>query len=141
VFLGRRLKSPPPFQWQMPQGGVDHGETPVEAALRELEEEIGVVPRLVEVLEETADWLRYDFPPEILGRLGKRDRYRGQRQKWFALRFLGQDSDIHVATSHPEFSAWRWGALEEAPGLVIPFKRAVYEDVVRRFQPYAQPIG
>jgi putative (di)nucleoside polyphosphate hydrolase len=141
VFLGQRLKTPPPFQWQMPQGGVDSGETPAQAAIRELEEEVGIGPKLVEVLEQTVDWLYYDFPPEIQSRLGKRDRYRGQKQKWFAFRYLGSDADISIHTAHPEFMAWRWGALEEAPQLVIPFKRAIYEEVVRRFAVHARPLG
>ena len=123
----------------MPQGGVDSGESVVAAALRELEEEVGVGAKLVEVLEETADWLYYDFPPEIQSRLGKRDKYRGQKQKWFAFRYLGSDADINIATSHPEFITWRWGALEEAPKLVIPFKRAIYEEVAKRFAVYARP--
>jgi putative (di)nucleoside polyphosphate hydrolase len=141
VFLGQRLKTPPPFQWQMPQGGVDSGESAAEAALRELEEEVGIVPKLVKVLEETPDWLYYDFPPEIQSRLGKRDKYRGQKQKWFAFRYLGENSDINIRTSHPEFMSWRWGMLEETPQLVIPFKRAIYEEVVRRFAAHAQPSG
>jgi len=140
VFLGQRLKTPPPFQWQMPQGGVDKGEGIGEAALRELEEEVGIGPKLVELLEQTSDWLYYDFPPEIQSRLGKRDRYRGQKQKWFAFRYLGSDAEIHIQTAHPEFGAWRWGMLEEAPALVIPFKRAIYEEIGKRFAPYARPL-
>jgi putative (di)nucleoside polyphosphate hydrolase len=137
VFLGRRAGASGPYQWQMPQGGVDRGETPAEAALRELEEEIGIDASLVDVLEETSDWLYYDFPDEIRARESSRGRYLGQRQKWFALRFKGRDADVHLDRHKPEFSDWRWGRLEEAPSLVIPFKRAVYEDVAHRFKRYA----
>jgi|JI10StandDraft_1071094.scaffolds.fasta_scaffold169525_3 putative (di)nucleoside polyphosphate hydrolase len=140
VFLGQRVKTPPPFQWQMPQGGVDKGEQAGEAALRELEEEVGIGPKLVDLLDQTPDWLYYDFPPEIQSRLGKRDKYYGQKQKWFAFRYLGSDADIRIQTAHPEFTAWRWGMLEEAPALVIPFKRAIYEEIVKRFAPYTRPL-
>lgn len=137
VFLGRRRGAPPPYQWQMPQGGVDRGETAREAALRELEEEIGVEPALVDVIEETEDWLYYDFPANLRGGAGMRGRWLGQRQKWFALRFLGRDLDVQLDKHTPEFSDWRWGRLDEAPGLVIPFKRAIYEAVARRFKRHA----
>jgi putative (di)nucleoside polyphosphate hydrolase len=137
VFLGKRAGASGPYQWQMPQGGVDRGETPAQAAIRELEEEIGVQSTLVDLLEETDDWLYYDFPDDVRARESPRGRYLGQRQKWFALRFCGRDADVHLDGHKPEFSDWRWGRLEEAPGLVIPFKRAVYEDVARRFKRYA----
>lgn len=140
MFLGQRLKTPPPFQWQMPQGGIDKGEGSGDAAFRELEEEVGIGPKFVDLLDQTPDWLYYDFPPEIQSRLGKRDKYRGQKQKWFAFRYLGSDSDIQIQTAHPEFVAWRWGMLEEAPALVIPFKRAIYEEIVKRFAAYARPL-
>lgn len=137
VFLGRRYGAEGPYQWQMPQGGVDRGEKPAEAALRELEEEIGVKPAQVELLEETPDWLYYDFPIGVRTKMKPRGRYRGQRQKWFAFRFKGRDADIRLDTHTPEFSDWRWAALETAPELVIPFKRATYEEVVRRFKKYS----
>ncbi|MBI1251459.1 MAG: RNA pyrophosphohydrolase [Alphaproteobacteria bacterium] len=133
VFYGKRVATPGPYQWQMPQGGVDPGESPADAALRELEEEIGVPARLVDVLEETSDWLAYDFPPDQ-----QSGRWRGQRQKWFALRFKGRDADVRLDLHTPEFETWRWGRLAEAPGLIIPFKRPVYEDVARRFARYAE---
>ncbi|MBI1186102.1 MAG: RNA pyrophosphohydrolase [Alphaproteobacteria bacterium] len=136
VFLGKRRGAAPPYQWQMPQGGVDRGETPAAAAVRELEEEIGVAPTLVEILEETPDWLYYDFPPGIRGGAGPKGRWLGQKQKWFALRFHGRDADVQLDKHTPEFSDWRWGTLEESPRLVIPFKRAIYEDVARRFMRY-----
>lgn len=136
VFLGRRAGASGPYQWQMPQGGIDPGEAPEDAALRELEEETGVNASLVSVLEETEDWLSYDFPPEILAQQKSRGRFAGQRQKWFALRFHGRDSDIRLDAHTPEFSDWRWAPLEQAPALVIPFKRPVYEEAVRRFGKY-----
>ena len=138
VFLGRRVNGRGPFQWQMPQGGVDRGEDPATAALRELDEEIGVADKLVDVLEETTDWLYYDFPPDLKRRLG--GPYLGQRQKWFALRFKGSDGDGRLDKHTPEFDAWRWALLEEAPSLIVPFKRPVYEEVAARFNRWTQPL-
>lgn len=135
VFLGRRVNGRGAFQWQMPQGGIDEGEDPAEAALRELDEEVGVSAKLVEVLEETPDWLHYDFPAEIRRRMP--GPFIGQRQKWFALRFKGSDSDIRLDRHTPEFDAWRWARLEEAPGLIVPFKRPVYAEVAHRFSRWA----
>jgi putative (di)nucleoside polyphosphate hydrolase len=137
VFIGRRAgfhDGPGSFAWQMPQGGIDRGETPREAALRELREETGVTS--AEVIGETPGWLSYDLPAE--GTRGSwRGRYRGQAQKWFAFRFLGPDSQINVLAPpgghRPEFDAWRWERLERTPELVVPFKRVVYENVVKSF--------
>lgn len=120
----------------MPQGGIDKGESPAEAALRELEEEVGVPAKLVEILEETNDWIYYDFPPALKKRLG--GPFLGQRQKWFALRFKGSDSDVRLDRHTPEFDAWRWARLEEAPALIVPFKRPVYEAVARTFEKWTQ---
>ncbi|MGB3624507.1 MAG: RNA pyrophosphohydrolase [Henriciella sp.] len=131
VFVGRRINGRGAFQWQLPQGGIDEGEDPAEAALRELEEEVGVSPKLVEILEETTDWLNYEFPAEVKRRLP--GPYIGQRQKWFALRFKGSDSDIRLDKHTPEFDAWRWAELSEIPSLIVPFKRPVYEEVAVRF--------
>ncbi len=136
VFIGRRINGRGAFQWQMPQGGIDDGESPRTGALRELEEEIGVPERLVDVLEETSDWLYYDFPAELKKRLG--GPYIGQRQKWFAFRFRGSDSDVRLDQHTPEFDAWRWAELSETPGLVVPFKRSVYSEVAVRFEPFTQ---
>ncbi len=137
VFLGRRAGAEGVYQWQMPQGGMDPGETPLTAALRELEEEIGVTPDLVDVLEEAPDWYVYDFPAEL--RQNRRTgRYHGQKQKWFAFRFKGRDSDIRLDTHDREFSDWRWAPLESTPALVIPFKRATYEQVAQRFARYTK---
>lgn len=140
VMLGRRAgarSDAATYAWQMPQGGVDRGETPAEAALRELKEETGVPASMVEVLEEVEPWLYYDFPPELKVRLS--GPYLGQRQKWFALRFLGSESDVRLDEHTPEFDAWRWAPLEAAPDLVIPFKRAVYSEVATRFQRWTEP--
>jgi putative (di)nucleoside polyphosphate hydrolase len=129
------------FEWQMPQGGVDEGETPLEAARRELFEETNVSS--ASLLAEAPDWLSYDLPPEALSGRWK-GRYRGQTQKWFAFRFEGADSEIDIdrpggGAFKPEFDAWRWAPLETLPALIIPFKRAVYEAVVAAFQELARP--
>ena len=135
VFIGRRINGRGAFQWQMPQGGIDEGETPHEAALRELEEEVGVSAKLVDVLEETSDWLHYEFPADVRRRMP--GPFIGQRQKWFALRFKGSDSDIRLDRHTPEFDAWRWARLSDAPSAIVPFKRPVYEAVAERFRPWA----
>jgi putative (di)nucleoside polyphosphate hydrolase len=140
VFIGRRVGANGPFMWQMPQGGVDAGENPAAAALRELEEEIGVPAHLVDIVEETPDWLYYDFPAELRARTGA-GRYLGQRQKWFAFRYKGRDADVRLDLHTPEFSEWRWARLEETPDLVIPFKRPVYEEVVRRFRSHTRALA
>lgn len=131
VFVGQRLDTPSPA-WQMPQGGIDSGETPQQAALRELHEETGVAAELVEVIGETTNWLRYDFPPEIIARISK-GRYRGQEQKWVLMRFHGDDAQINIATAHPEFSAWRWLPADQLVKHIVPFKRQVYEQILLEF--------
>jgi putative (di)nucleoside polyphosphate hydrolase len=136
VFVGRRADlADQPGAWQMPQGGIDAGENPREAVLRELAEETGITQ--AEILAEHPDWIDYDLPPELIGRvLG--GRYRGQRQRWFALRFLGQDSDIDLNThTHPEFLEWRWVKLSETPAMAVPFKRATYRRLIADFASYA----
>jgi putative (di)nucleoside polyphosphate hydrolase len=137
VLLGKRNGAEGPYQWQMPQGGVDRGETPREAAFRELEEEVGVTPGLVDLLEESDDWLYYELPIEFRAKLKHRGRYLGQRQKWFAFRFKGRDADVRLDAHSPEFSDWRWAALDSTPDLVIPFKRTSYVEVARRFKKYS----
>ena len=140
VWVGRRADQPAAVAaWQMPQGGIDAGEDPATAVLRELEEEIGTAR--ASILAEHPDWLTYDLPPELAAqKLG--GRYRGQRQKWFALRFEGVDSDIVLdRDAHPEFSAWRWADVAELPALAVSFKRVVYESVVREFARFARPEG
>jgi putative (di)nucleoside polyphosphate hydrolase len=118
--------------WQLPQGGIDDNEDPREAVRRELAEEIGT--DRAEIIAEHPDWLRYDLPPELVGRaLG--GRYRGQTQRWFALRFLGTDADIRLdADPHPEFDAWQWVELATLPSLAVPFKKTIYETIVDSFR-------
>jgi len=138
VFIGRRTNGPEhvdaQHSWQMPQGGVDEGEDLYAAALRELQEETSI--RSVVKLGEIADWLSYDIPRQIAGRAWK-GKYRGQKQKWYAFRFTGNDKEINIlnpAGGHkPEFVEWRWEPMRNLPGLIIPFKRPVYETVVKEF--------
>ena len=130
VFVAQRIDTPGPA-WQMPQGGIDPGEDPRAAALRELEEETGTAK--ARILAESRDWIRYDLPHDLAGKVW-RGRYRGQEQKWYAMRFEGEDRDIDIATEHPEFSAWRWAEFEELPDLIVEFKRPLYEAVVAEFR-------
>jgi putative (di)nucleoside polyphosphate hydrolase len=131
VFVARRIDTQGDA-WQMPQGGIDKDEAPLDAARREMREEIGTDK--AELIAESAHWRPYDLPPEIAGGLW-RGRYRGQTQKWFAFRFTGRDADINIETEDPEFDAWRWAALDDLPRLIVPFKRDVYRDVVAEFRP------
>jgi putative (di)nucleoside polyphosphate hydrolase len=139
VFVARRADMPnaegPAGGWQLPQGGIDDGEDPRTAVLRELEEEIGTGK--AEVIGEHPDWLTYDLPPGLLG-IAWRGRYRGQRQRWFALRFTGADGDIRLDLDpHPEFDAWRWVKLAELPSLAVPFKRPIYDVLTQSFARFA----
>jgi len=142
VFIGRRIDGPEHVDlthaWQMPQGGIDRDEDPWPAALRELYEETNI--RSVEKLGEIREWLSYDIPREIVGQAWK-GKYRGQRQKWYALRFTGKEREIDVADPagghEPEFAAWRWERLEKTPDLIVPFKRKVYARVAREFAKFA----
>ena len=134
VFAGQRIDSPSPA-WQMPQGGIDEGEKPREAAYRELWEETGVTRDLVEFVGKTHGWVTYDLPSELLGKVWG-GKYRGQKQKWFLFRFKGQDADVKIATEHPEFSTWRWIQADEMVESIVPFKRSVYEEVIRSFRAY-----
>ncbi|HEX4112798.1 MAG TPA: RNA pyrophosphohydrolase [Stellaceae bacterium] len=129
VFVGRRIDQKQEA-WQMPQGGIDDGETPRQAAFRELKEEIGT--DRAELLAESARWLRYDLPAAARGNVWQ-GRYRGQEQKWFAMRFVGTDGDIDLATHHAEFNAWQWVPHDRLEALIVPFKRALYRDVLREF--------
>lgn len=132
VFAGQRIDSDVPA-WQMPQGGVDRGEAPEAAAFRELQEEIGIRPDRVALIDETPGWLRYDLPAELVPRVWG-GKYRGQKQRWYLMRFLGDDSEIRIDTAHPEFSRWRW--LDAAALLdgIVPFKRAIYAEVLGHFR-------
>jgi putative (di)nucleoside polyphosphate hydrolase len=134
VFAGQRIDNPG-HAWQMPQGGIDPGETPHEAALRELVEETGVTPDLVEVLAESPDWVTYDLPPELLGKVWK-GKYGGQRQKWLALRFQGRDEQVRIETAHPEFDRWQWMRAADLIDSIVPFKRAVYQQVLGDFDAF-----
>ncbi|MAN80305.1 MAG: RNA pyrophosphohydrolase [Rhodospirillaceae bacterium] len=134
VWIGERIRRAGQqldYPWQLPQGGLDAGEDPRDAVLRELEEETGTAK--AEIIAETPDWLTYDLPRDVRDRVWK-GRFRGQRQKWYALRFLGEDEDFDLETHHkPEFSRWRWAPLAELPTLVVPFKRGLYHDLLTVF--------
>jgi putative (di)nucleoside polyphosphate hydrolase len=134
IFAGQRLDSNAPA-WQMPQGGIDDGEKPRAAALRELWEETGVTSDLVEFIGKTNDWVTYDLPDELLGKIWG-GKFRGQKQRWFLFRFKGEDDQINIVTEHPEFSNWRWIAADEMIAAIVPFKRPVYEQVVQAFRTY-----
>jgi putative (di)nucleoside polyphosphate hydrolase len=133
VFVGNRLDQTVE-SWQMPQGGIDKGETPKEAALRELKEEVGT--KKAEIIAEMEDWVTYDLPEHLIG-IAFHGKYKGQRQKWFALRFTGKESDIDLTSHDPEFSSYRWVSLEELPDLIVPFKREIYKSVIAALGQYA----
>jgi len=131
VFAGQRIDNPG-NAWQMPQGGIDRGESPRDAAIRELTEETGVIPDLVTIEAETKGWITYDLPPELLHKLWK-GRYRGQKQKWFLMRFHGRDDQVNIALDHPEFSRWMWMPPTTLLERIVPFKRDVYAKVFDQF--------
>ena len=133
IFVGQRIdKAPDIDAWQMPQGGIDEGEDPEQAALRELVEETGLSPDVVDVIARSREEYFYDLPEELLGKIWK-GRFRGQRQWWFLMRFKGVDSDINIETEHPEFSRWQWVMPDRLPVLIVPFKRRLYESLVTEF--------
>jgi len=135
VFVGQRIDPSAQGFWQMPQGGIDKGEDVQAAALRELNEEIGVAEHLVEIIAQGAQPFLYDLPPELLGKVWK-GKYRGQEQYWFLGRFLGSDADIDLeAHDPPEFNEWKWVTPADLPALIVPFKRDVYVALVAEFGP------
>jgi putative (di)nucleoside polyphosphate hydrolase len=135
AFVARRLDTPD--SWQFPQGGIDEGEAPETTVLREMKEEIGTDS--ARIIARTAGWVSYDLPVELADRCWH-GKYRGQKQIWFCARFTGSDTEIDLATEHPEFDAWRWIPLAEVPDLIVPFKRSLYDQVVAEFLPLAVPV-
>ena len=132
VFVGQRLDN---YQdaWQMPQGGIDSGENAEDAAFRELEEETGIVKNLAQIEAVSKDWITYDLPTELISKLWK-GRYRGQKQKWFLMRFCGSNKQVNIETSHPEFAAWKWVVVSELEENIVEFKKAVYRQVIKEFK-------
>lgn len=136
VLVGQRLDSTLEA-WQMPQGGIDKGEAPFDAAVRELWEETGIAAGLVELIAEAPEELSYDLPDDLIDKIWK-GKWRGQRQRWFLFRFLGEDKDVDIATAEPEFRAWRWADPADLPELIVPFKRELYRQVLAAF---AKPLA
>jgi putative (di)nucleoside polyphosphate hydrolase len=134
VFVGRRIDNTDEA-WQMPQGGIDKGEEPWSAALREIEEETGIPPHLVERISTCPERLKYDLPPELRSKLWG-GKYAGQDQDWYLARFLGGDGDVNIATKHPEFCDWKWVEPDQLPELIVPFKRDLYRRLLREFSEY-----
>ncbi len=137
VFVAARIDNPADA-WQMPQGGINKDEDPRQAALRELGEEIGTAN--AEIVAESEGWMQYDLPPELIGKLW-RGKYRGQAQKWYVMRFLGEDGEIDIATEHPEFREWKWVPFEQVPELIVPFKRDLYARLVESFGDVVKTIA
>ena len=133
VFVARRIDTRA-VAWQMPQGGIDKGETPKQAVLRELQEEVGTDK--AEIIAEMNDWVTYDLPEHLIG-VAFHGKYKGQKQKWFALRFTGEDADINLTTHEPEFSSYQWVDMDTLPGLIVPFKRDTYRQVIAAFKSHA----
>jgi putative (di)nucleoside polyphosphate hydrolase len=131
VWVGQRLDNALDA-WQMPQGGLDPGEEPLEGAYRELEEETGIGRDLVELVAQAQEELLYDLPEDLIGKVWKKP-WRGQRQTWFLMRFLGTDGDVNIQTADPEFRAWKWAEPVELPAMIVPFKKKLYEDVLEAF--------
>jgi len=141
IWLGKRLGQAGPYSWQMPQGGIDAGESPEIAAARELFEETGMTLNMLTPIGEIKDWLYYDFPMEYRGRKATRN-WKGQRQKWFAFRFHGDQHKIDLKAHGPqEFSKWKWGNLSQIPDLIVPFKRKVYEHIVFEFERFSISVN
>lgn len=132
VFVGQRIDNTLDA-WQMPQGGLDGDEDPLEGAYRELEEETGILRHLVEIIARAPEPLYYDLPPELVGKVWK-EPWRGQRQIWFLARFTGEDSDVNIHTADPEFRDWKWAEPHDLPGMIVPFKEKLYRDVLKAFE-------
>jgi putative (di)nucleoside polyphosphate hydrolase len=131
VFIGKRKDTKNPFSWQMPQGGIDSGETPSKAALREMKEEIGC--DIGVIIAETKNWYCYDLPVKVIHKMWD-GQYKGQKQKWFLIKYTGLDSEINLITEHPEFNRWRWIKLSQLTRVVVPFKKSLYEAVISEFR-------
>jgi putative (di)nucleoside polyphosphate hydrolase len=134
VFVAQRLDHYSDA-WQMPQGGVDPGEDTQTAAIRELEEETGIPANKVNIIAESSGWIPYELPPDLIPKLWD-GKYRGQKQKWYLMKFLGEDTDINIDTSEPEFSTWKWIDPKELPNAIVPFKRDVYVRILEEFQDF-----
>ncbi|MDB2414902.1 RNA pyrophosphohydrolase [Rickettsiales bacterium] len=137
VFVGKRIDTMVEA-WQMPQGGIDEGESPEEALFREMLEEVGTSN--AQIIYESKKWYYYDLPEHLIGKLWK-GKYMGQKQKWFALRFLGNDEDINIKTGHPEFEKWKWADFTTVPDMIVPFKKDLYKDLVDDFLPIISESG
>ena len=135
VFVAQRIDTSEPA-WQLPQGGIDKGENPYAAAIRELEEETGITNATL--VAETNDWLRYDLPADLQSKVWK-GRYKGQEQKWYLMRFTGTDDEINLATEHPEFSAWKWADFRTIPELIVDFKQDLYWQIIDAFSDHVRP--
>ena len=139
VFVGQRIDSTLDA-WQMPQGGLDEGEDVLECAYRELEEETGIARRHVEIIARAPEELYYDLPPELIGKVWKKN-WRGQRQTWFLARFTGEEKDVNIQTAEPEFRDWKWADPHDIPGMIVPFKEQLYRDVLKAFEAWLPPSG
>ena len=131
VFVAKRIDNPNDF-WQMPQGGIEENESPLKAAVRELKEETGIKKKHIKMILESKNWIKYDLPKELIPKLWN-GKFVGQKQKWFAMEFLGSDSDININTKKPEFSSWQWVTKNKLLECIVPFKKRVYENILTQF--------